>query len=132
MSELNLAEYKDLLLKMKQDVLATASEAKIIDNLQFVERDPGDEVDIATMDTASQLQSRLLERNTLLNKRIDIALKKIDDGTYGECEKCGDPISPKRLLARPVAILCLSCKEKQERLEKREKAPRGFMSDGES
>ena len=50
-------------------------------------------------------------------KKIDSALERIEDGSFGECEDCGEDISMKRLLARPTAQFCISCKEEQERGE---------------
>ena len=123
--ELDLAIYKEILLKMREEALAT--DDKVTDTL--VMESYADELDVASQDSQAVVQKRLLERQASYLKRIDAALEKISDGTYGECEQCGDKIAPKRLLARPVALLCILCKEKQERLEKADKAPRGFMSD---
>jgi len=122
---MDLAIYKEMLQQMRSEALAT--DDKIADTL-VLER-AADELDVASLDSQAAIQKRLMERQTSYVKRIDIALAKIADGTYGECESCGDMISPKRLLARPVAVLCILCKEKQERLEKVDKAPRGFTSD---
>lgn len=121
---MDLTPYKELLLKMKED--AQASDEEVATVLQ-TER-AADELDIATSDSHAALANRLLERQSSYIKRIDIALKKIEDGTYGECEDCGQKIAPKRLLARPVALLCVLCKERQEKREKKDKAPRGFLS----
>ena len=122
---MDLAIYKEMLLQMRSEVLAT--DDKIADTL-VLERQ-ADELDVASLDSQAAIQKRLMERQTSYIKRIDMALDKIANGTYGECEDCSEMISPKRLLARPVALLCILCKEKQERLEKADKAPRGFTSD---
>ncbi len=66
------------------------------------------------MSFAGQLWGR--ERRLLI--KIEKTLEKIDQGTYGECEGCGDEIGAKRLVARPVASLCIACKDEQERLER--------------
>ena len=59
------------------------------------------------------------EREERLLAKIDRMLEKIRQGTYGECEGCGDEIAAKRLVARPVASLCIACKDEQERDERR-------------
>ena len=61
---------------------------------------------------------RIRERESKLLCKIDEALEQINQGDYGECTSCGDEIGVKRLLARPVARLCIACKEEQERFER--------------
>ena len=122
---MDLAIYKEMLLQMRSEALAT--DDKIADTL-VLERQ-ADELDVASLDSQAAIQKRLMERQTSYVRRIDMALEKIANGTYGECQACEEMISPKRLLARPVAVLCILCKEKQERLEKADHAPRGFTSD---
>jgi len=121
---MDYAPYKELLLQMKAEAQIPTEE---LETVLHTER-AADEIDSATADSSAALAKRLLERQNAYVKRIDIALKKIEEGTYGECEECGTMISPKRLLARPVALLCVMCKEKQEKEEKKDKAPRGFLS----
>jgi len=121
---MDYAPYKELLEKMKEEAQIPVEE---IETVLYTER-AADELDIAQADSAAALQKRLLERQSSYIKRIDVALQKIEDGTYGECEECGQMIAPKRLLARPVALLCVLCKERQEKSEKKDKAPRGFLS----
>jgi DnaK suppressor protein len=60
---------------------------------------------------------RLLNRETLYIKKLDEALRRIEEGTFGECDDCGEDIEIRRLEARPTATLCVSCKEEQERKE---------------
>ena len=60
---------------------------------------------------------RLRGRERYLMDKIDLALRKMDEGAYGECEECAEPISLKRLRARPEAQLCIQCKEAQEKEE---------------
>jgi DnaK suppressor protein len=76
-----------------------------------------DEIDQATTDIEQSMQMRLRNRETLYIKKIDEALKRIEDGIFGECDDCGDDIELRRLEARPTATLCVSCKEEQERRE---------------
>jgi len=118
---------KKLLLQMKTEAIVNED---VITTTMLPER-AADEIDVAANDSNATLSKRLLERQQAYVKRIDVALKKIEDGEYGECEGCGELISEKRLLARPVAVLCILCKEKQEKIEKAEKTPRGFLSDGD-
>lgn len=124
---MDYALYKKLLLQMKTEAIVNED---VITTTMLSER-AADEIDVAANDSNAALSKRLLERQQAYVKRIDVALKKIEDGEYGECEGCGELISEKRLLARPVAVLCILCKEKQEKIEKAEKTPRGFLSDGD-
>lgn len=79
----------------------------------------GDSADIANLEINQANLQKIGKRETYLLKKIDLALKKIEDGTFGECESCGEEISVARLMARPVAQLCIDCKTEQESMEKR-------------
>ena len=79
----------------------------------------GDPVDIASQEINQNSIQKIGKRETFLLKKIDLALKKIDENTYGECEECGEEISVQRLMARPVAQLCIDCKTEQESVERR-------------
>jgi DnaK suppressor protein len=76
-----------------------------------------DEIDQATTDIEQSMRMRLRNRETLYIKKIDEALRRIEEGTFGECEDCGEDIELRRLEARPTATLCVFCKEEQERKE---------------
>jgi DnaK suppressor protein len=78
-----------------------------------------DEIDTATAETGIAFTGRLRERERALLNKIDQTLEKLEEGVFGECEKCGEEIGVKRLLARPVAALCIDCKAEQETLERR-------------
>jgi DnaK suppressor protein len=91
-----------------------------------------DEVDQATTDVEQSMRMRLLNRETLYVKKVDEALKRIEEGTFGECEDCGEDIELRRLEARPTATLCVKCKEEQERREVLTAAGRKFKSLGDS
>lgn len=110
---MDLTPYKELLLKLKSEATIKKDDIKIT----FQAERAADELDVATHDINASLNKRLLERQQAFVRRINIALEKIEDGTYGLCEECGEEINPRRLLARPVAVLCIDCKEKQERKE---------------
>lgn len=77
-----------------------------------------DEVDKASTESQSAFSARLRGREKTFLKKIDYALSKIEDGSFGICEECEEAISPKRLEARPEATLCIQCKEAQEHREK--------------
>ncbi len=79
----------------------------------------GDSVDLASLEINQASLQKIGKRETYLLKKIDIALNKIEDGTFGECEMCGEQISPARLMARPVAQLCIDCKTFQESQERK-------------
>jgi DnaK suppressor protein len=73
-----------------------------------------DEVDLTTTELEHSMRIRLRNREALYLKKIDEALRRIDEGTFGECESCGDDIEPKRLEARPTTTQCVNCKEEAE------------------
>lgn len=111
-----LAKFEKLLLQEKAEIVAHLEERKEASE-QFDEG-PGDQADIASSEiTQAQLQ-KLGSRERNLLKKIDKALDKIRTGEYGECEECGEEISPARLEARPVALLCIDCKTAQEQKER--------------
>lgn len=76
-----------------------------------------DEIDTASSESGLAFIGRLRERERVLIQKIDIALQKIEDGTYGVGASCDEDIGVQRLMARPVADLCIDCKSQQERLE---------------
>jgi DnaK suppressor protein len=78
----------------------------------------GDEVDIATNEGFAATHDRLRDRDMKLLKRLDDALRWMDDEDYGICQGCGVEIGFKRLLARPAAKLCIECKEAEEQRER--------------
>ena len=91
-----------------------------------------DEIDQAQTDIEQSMRMRLCNRETLYIKKVDEALKRIEEGTFGECDECGEDIELRRLEARPTATLCVSCKEDQERREGMTTAGRLHKSLGES
>ena len=80
--------------------------------------DLADEVDLASSELNQNVALRLRDRERSLLQKIEIALSKIDAGTFGVCDLCEEPIEIKRLEARPVAELCIRCKEAEEQEEK--------------
>lgn len=77
-----------------------------------------DPVDQAELDLERNLTIRMLDRENKLIMKIQKALRKIEDGTFGICEVCGQKIDIERLKSRPVAELCIDCKIRQEKLER--------------
>ena len=77
-----------------------------------------DEMDLASAEYTQSFEFRLRGRDKSLLSKLDLAIKKIDDGTFGNCESCDEPIGKKRLEARPETSLCIRCKEDQEREER--------------
>jgi DnaK suppressor protein len=88
-------------------------------NVTIDSDDVPDIVDLATSDLSLNLNVEIRERERHLLGKIDTALAKIDDGSFGICEDCGESIALGRLDARPVTTLCIKCKEEEEELEKR-------------
>ena len=77
-----------------------------------------DIVDQASSYTEKNIEMRAINRQIKLISKIDQAIKKIKDDTYGYCEETGEPIGIKRLIARPIATLCIAAQEKHEKEEK--------------
>jgi DnaK suppressor protein len=117
MRKRDLEKFKKLLLERKNNILATADNTRE-QGLGFEQADLPDEVDLASTEAGQSLNLRLRDRELVLLKKIDKTLEKIDEGSFGVCESCGEEIGQKRLEARPVTDLCIRCKEEQERVEK--------------
>jgi DnaK suppressor protein len=77
-----------------------------------------DPTDRASLEADRNFMLRIRDRENKLIKKIRTALDRIENGTFGVCEKCGEDISVKRLKARPVTTLCIDCKTKEEAFEK--------------
>ncbi|MCB9743954.1 MAG: TraR/DksA C4-type zinc finger protein [Alphaproteobacteria bacterium] len=76
-----------------------------------------DPVDVASSETDLAFNQRLGERDRRMVSKLKLALERMKEGEYGVCERCGDPIGYRRLLARPVATQCIDCKTTTEMLE---------------
>ncbi|MBN2255319.1 MAG: RNA polymerase-binding protein DksA [Deltaproteobacteria bacterium] len=77
-----------------------------------------DITDRASLESDRNFELRIRDRERKLLKKLNEALSRLDEGTFGICESCGGKISEKRLMARPVTTLCINCKKKQEEQEK--------------
>jgi DnaK suppressor protein len=81
-----------------------------------------DTIDIASEETDREFSLRLQDRERRLIHKIEEAIQRVDDGTYGVCVACGEDIDERRLMARPVATHCIDCKTEAEQLESRRRA----------
>ncbi|MBA3542449.1 MAG: TraR/DksA C4-type zinc finger protein [Deltaproteobacteria bacterium] len=88
------------------------------ENMTLDTNDLPDEMDLASSEYLQSFEFRLRGREKSLLSKLDLALKKITDGTFGVCEICDESIGKKRLEARPETTLCIKCKEDQEREER--------------
>jgi DnaK suppressor protein len=107
------------LMKQREELLSEA-EQTINSKIASEKQSFPDPTDQAAAELDSNFQLRLRGREQKLLKKIDEAIARIDDGSYGVCETCGNPIGIKRLEARPVTTLCVECKTAQEEEEKRQ------------
>lgn len=117
LSQKDLKRFKKTLEDSRKALLESARKT-MEEESNFDTDDLPDEIDQASSEYAQSMVFRLRDREKFLLKKIDLALARIEDGTFGVCERCEEPISLKRLEARPVTTLCIRCKEEQEKKEK--------------
>ena len=113
----HLVFFKKKLLDWKIDLKRTSNDALFNSSLDD-NSTSADIVDQASSYTEKNVEMRAINRQIKLISKIDSALKRIQEGTYGFCEETGEPIGLKRLMARPVATLSIAAQEKHERDEK--------------
>ena len=113
----HLAFFKKKLTDWKVDLIKTNNEA-LYNSSMDDNSTSADIVDQASSYTEKNVEMRAINRQIKLISKIDSALKRIKDGTYGFCEDTGEPIGLKRLMARPVATLSIAAQEKHEKEEK--------------
>jgi len=114
----DLEKFRKLLTGERNRILQRA--IRMADqNVTIDSNDVPDIVDLATSDLSLNLNVEIRERERHLLSKIDTALAKIDDGSFGICDECGEAIGSGRLQARPVTTLCIKCKEEEEEQEKR-------------
>ena len=111
-------KFEKILNQDKEKLMAMARRAMKGD-IHLDPDDFPDEIDSASSESGLAFIGRLRERERILLQKIEVALEKIREGTYGKCITCGEDIGVKRLEARPVAELCIDCKSQQEKLEGR-------------
>lgn len=116
MNETMREYFRQMLLRWKADLLKESSET--LDTLQEGGLAEPDITDRATLETDRSLELRARDRERKLIAKIDEALQRIEDGTYGYCEETREPISLRRLEARPIATLSIEAQERHERMER--------------
>ncbi|QCI68985.1 RNA polymerase-binding protein DksA [Phreatobacter stygius] len=116
MNERQREYFRKKLLAWKDDILREAKET--LQNLQDENQNHPDIADRASSETDRAIELRARDRQRKLIAKIDAAISRIDDNTYGFCEETGEPISLKRLEARPIATLSLEAQERHERRER--------------
>jgi DnaK suppressor protein len=116
MNERQLEYFKQKLLNWKEDILRESRET--LSHLQTETENHPDLADRASSETDRALELRTRDRQRKLISKIDEALRRIEDGSYGYCEETGEPIGVARLDARPIATLSLEAQERHERRER--------------
>ena len=116
MNERQREYFRQKLLRWKEEILREARETLL--HLQNENENHPDLADRASSETDRSIELRARDRQRKLIAKIDAALARIEDGTYGYCEETGEPISIRRLEARPIATLSIDAQERHERKEK--------------
>ena len=117
MNKSQLARFRKLLEEKRDDIIKKAKQT-LDEDMTLDANDLPDEMDLASSEYLQSFTFRLRGREKSFLDKIEKALGRIDDGTFGVCEECAEEISVKRLEARPETTLCIRCKEDQERAEK--------------
>ena len=117
MCERQKAYFKKRLLEWKNEIIELNSKGLYLKDVDHEISSP-DIVDQAASQTEKNVEMRTLNRQIKLLSKIENAIKKINDNTYGYCEETGEAIGLKRLIARPIATLSIEAQEKHERNEK--------------
>ena len=117
MKKTELDKFRELLEAKRAEIIRRAQQT-LDEDMSLDVNDLPDEMDLASSEYLQSFTFRLRGREKVFLEKIQKALNKIADGSFGVCEECGAGISPKRLEARPETTLCIRCKEDQERVEK--------------
>ena len=116
MNEMQLEYFRQKLLDWKKSLIGQSKDT--LDDLKQGGLNQPDQIDRASLESDKALELRTRDRARKLISKIDEALKRIEDGSYGYCEETGEPIGIERLEARPVATLSIEAQERHERMEK--------------
>jgi len=116
MNPMQLEYFRQKLLRWRTELLDDSSET--LNSLQNENLSEPDLADRATKETDRAIELRTRDRQRKLISKIDEALRRIDEGTYGYCEETNEPIALRRLEARPIATLSLEAQERHERMER--------------
>jgi DnaK suppressor protein len=117
MKKTELKRFRAILEEKREAVVRRARET-IDQDMTLDASELPDEMDLASSEYMQSFTFRLRGRERVFLQKIEKALKKLDEGEFGVCEDCEEPISIKRLEARPETELCIRCKEDQERMER--------------
>ena len=109
--------FKKRLMEWKNEIIESKSKSPHLNEVDH-EISSSDIIDQASSQTEKSVEMRTMNRQRKLLSKIDKAIKKIKDNTYGYCEETGEPIGVKRLMARPIATLSIEAQEKHEKNEK--------------
>ena len=116
MNDMQLEYFRQKLLAWKKSLLEQSQDT--LDDLRQGGLNQPDEIDRASLETDKSLDLRTKDRARKLIVKINAALERIEDGSYGYCEETGEPIGLERLEARPIATLSIEAQERHERMEK--------------
>jgi DnaK suppressor protein len=116
MNAKKLASFKKLLQEQRNTLITEAQ--KTVTGMTDSKENFPDPTDRATLESDRNFMLRIRGRERKLILKIEEALERIEDGSFGICEKCGEDISEQRLRARPVTTHCIECKKKEEALER--------------
>ena len=117
MTKVQLKKFRDMLEAKREEIIKRAQQT-LDQDMALDTDDLPDEMDLASSEYLQSFTFRLRGRERFFLDKIDQALRRIEDGSFGVCESCEEPISIKRLEARPETTLCIRCKEDQERVER--------------
>jgi len=117
MCEKHKAFFKNKLIEWKNEIIKSNTQGLYLNNIDH-EISSADVVDQASSQTEKAVEMRTINRQIKLLSKIDKAIKRIKDDTYGYCEETGEAIGLKRLIARPIATLSIEAQEKHEKNEK--------------
>ena len=127
LSQETLSELREELERERAEI---ASKSKIaLEEIRKSGGGGGDTVDESTEEQGTAAMLRLKDREKNYLTKINQALGRLEDGTYGECMECGGPIPEGRLRARPASLFCIECKEEREREQNRKKVRPGLLDD---
>ena len=116
MKEKDIQYFKELLTNQLEELLSQADDT--VSGMTVPKENFPDPTDRASLEADRNFMLRIRDRESKLIKKIKKALDRIENGTFGICENCGEDISVKRLKARPVTTQCIECKTKEEAMEK--------------
>ena len=116
MSPAQLEYFREKLMSWKNQLMEECSQT--IDLMKNQEHKEADDIDLACNQINEAIELRTRERERKLIHKIDLALRRIDDGSYGYCEETGEPINLRRLDARPIATFSIDAQERHERKER--------------